>query len=67
VRSVLIAEYLSLATRDEDPGVLLKALGDVAKPWFETIATIMRGLIVGFSVESRLAMRAKKARKSKAA
>ena len=26
-----IAEYLSLAVRDENPGVLLKALGDVAK------------------------------------
>jgi probable addiction module antidote protein len=26
-----IAEYLSLAARDENPGVLLKALGDVAK------------------------------------
>jgi probable addiction module antidote protein len=89
-----IAEYLSLAARDENPGVLLKALGDVAKargmaevakasglgreslyktlapgakPRFETIATIMRALNVGFSVESRLAVRAKKARKLKAA
>ena len=89
-----IAEYLSLAARDENPGVLLKALGDVAKargmaevakasglgreslyktlapgakPRFETIATIMRALNVGFSVESRLAVRAKKARKFKAA
>ena len=26
-----IAEYLSLAARDENPGVLLKALDDVAK------------------------------------
>ncbi len=26
-----ISEYLSLAARDENPGVLLKALGDVAK------------------------------------
>jgi probable addiction module antidote protein len=26
-----IAEYLSLAVRDEKPGVLLKALGDVTK------------------------------------
>lgn len=26
-----IAEYLSLAARDENPGVLLKALGDVAR------------------------------------
>ena len=67
MRSVLIAEYLSLATRDEDPGVLLKALGDVAKPWFETIATIMRALNVGFSVESKLPVRAKKARKLTAA
>jgi probable addiction module antidote protein len=89
-----IAEYLSLAARDEKPGVLLKALGDVAKargvaevakasglgreslyktlapgakPRFETIATIMRALNVGFSVESRLPVRAKKARKLKAA
>ena len=89
-----IAEYLSLAARDENPGVLLKALGDVAKargmaevakasglgreslyktlapgakPRFETIATIMRALNVGFSVESRVAVRAKKARKLKAA
>ena len=81
-----IAEYLSLAARDENPGVLLKALGDVAKargmaevakasglgreslyktlapgakPRFETIATIMRALNVGFSVESRLPARAK--------
>ena len=88
-----IAEYLSLAVRDENPGVLLKALGDVAKargvaevakasglgreslyktlapgakPRFETIATIMRALNVGFSV-SRLPVRAKKARKLKAA
>jgi probable addiction module antidote protein len=76
------------------PGVLLNALGDVAKargmaevakasglgreslyktlapgakPRFETIATIMRALNVGFSVESRLPVRAKKARKLKAA
>jgi probable addiction module antidote protein len=89
-----IAEYLSLAVRDENPGVLLKALGDVAKargmaevakasglgreslyktlapgakPRFETIATIMRALNVGFSVESRLPARAKKARKLRAA
>lgn len=89
-----IAEYLSLAARDENPGVLLKALGDVAKargmaevakasglgreslyktlapgakPRFETIATIMRALNVGFSVESRLPVRAKKARKLTAA
>ena len=89
-----IAEYLSLAARDENPGVLLKALGDVAKargmaevakasglgreslyktpapgakPRFETIATIMRALNVGLLVESRLAVRAKKARKLKAA
>jgi probable addiction module antidote protein len=81
-----IAEYLSLAARDENPGVLLKALGDVAKargmaevakasglgreslyktlapgakPRFETIATIMRALNVGFSVESRLPVRVK--------
>jgi probable addiction module antidote protein len=85
-----ISEYLSLAARDENPGVLLKALGDVAKargiaevakasglgreslyktlapgakPRFETIATIMRALNVGFSVESRLPVRAKKARR----
>ena len=89
-----IAEYLSLAARDENPGVLLKVLGDVAKvrgmaevakasglgreslyktlapgakPRFETIATIMRALNVGFSVESRLPVRAKKAHKLKAA
>src|SRR3954454_14223494 len=89
-----IAEYLSLAARDENPGVLLKALGDVAKargmaevakasglgreslyktlapgakPRFETIATIMRALNVGFSIESRLPVRAKKARKLTAA
>jgi len=89
-----IAEYLSLAARDENPGVLLKALGDVAKargmaevakasglgreslyktlapgakPRFETIATIMRALNVGFSVESRLPVRAKRARKLTAA
>jgi probable addiction module antidote protein len=89
-----IAEYLSLAARDENPGVLLKALGDVAKargmagvakasglgreslyktlapgakPRFETIATIMRALNVGFSVESRLPVRAKKSRRLKAA
>ena len=81
-----IAEYLSLAARDENPGILLKALGDVArargmaevakasglgreslyktlapgaKARFETIATIMRALNVGFSVESRLPVRAK--------
>ena len=85
-----IAEYLSLAARDENPGVLLKALGDVAKargmaevakasglgreslyktlapgakPRFETIATIMRALNVGFSVESRVPARARKARR----
>ena len=85
-----IAEYLSLAALDENPDVLLKALGDVAKargmakvakasglgreslyktlapgakPRFETIATIMRALNVGFSVKSRLPVRAKKARK----
>ena len=85
-----IAEYLSLAARDENPGVLLKALGDVAKargmagvanasglgreslyktlapgakPRFETIATIMRALNVGFSVESRSPARAKKTRR----
>ena len=79
-----ISEYLSLAARDENPGVLLKALGDVAKargmaevakasglgreslyktlapgakPRFETIATIMRALNVGFSVESRVRIR----------
>ena len=89
-----IAEYLSLAARDENPGVLLKALGDVAKargmaevakasglgreslyktlapgakPRFETIATIMRALNVGFAVESRLPVRAKKVRKLSAA
>jgi probable addiction module antidote protein len=89
-----VAEYLSLAVRDENPGVLLKALGDVArargmaevakasglgreslyktlapgaKPRFETIATIMRALNVGFSIESRLPVRAKKARKLTAA
>lgn len=89
-----IAEYLSLAVRHENPGVLLKALGDVAKargmaeiakasglgreslyktlapgakPRFETIAAIMRALNVGFSVESRLPVRAKKARKLTAA
>jgi probable addiction module antidote protein len=89
-----IAEYLSLAARDEDSGVLLKALGDVAKargmaevakasglgreslyktlapgakPRFETIATIMRALNVGFSIESRLPVRAKKARRLTAA
>ena len=89
-----IAEYLSLAARDENPGVLLKALGDVAKargmtevakasglgreslyktlapgakPRFETIATIMRAMNVGFSVESRLPARAKNARRVKAA
>ena len=86
-----IAEYLSLAAHDENPGVLLKALGDVAKargmaevakasglgreslyktlapgskPRFETIATIMRALNVGFSV-SRLPARAKKVRAKK--
>jgi probable addiction module antidote protein len=89
-----IAEYLSLAVRDENPGVLLKALGDVAKargmaevakasglgreslyktlapgakPRFETIATIMRALNVGFSVESRVSGRAKNVRRVKAA
>jgi probable addiction module antidote protein len=89
-----VAEYLSLAARDENPGILLKALGDVAKargmaevakasglgreslyktlapgakPRFETIATIMRALNVGFSIESRLPVRAKKARKLTAA
>ena len=89
-----IAEYLSLAARDENAGVLLKALGDVAKvrgmaevakasglgreslyktlapgakPRFETIATIMRALNVGFSVESRLPVRARKGRKLRAA
>lgn len=89
-----IAEYLSLAARDENPGVLLKALADVAKargmaevakasglgreslyktlapgakPRFETIATIMRALNVGFSVESRLPARAKKGGRMRAA
>jgi probable addiction module antidote protein len=46
---------------------LYKTLAPGAKPRFETIATIMRALNVGFSVESRLAVRAKKARKLKAA
>ena len=89
-----VAGYLSLAVRDENPGVLLKALGDVAKargmaevakasglgreslyktlapgakPRFETIAIIMRALNVGLSIESRLLVRAKKARKLTAA
>src|SRR5438552_1404949 len=89
-----IAEYLSLAVRDENPGVLLKALGDVAKargmaevakasglgreslyntlapgakPRFETIASIMRALNVGFSIESRLPVRTKRPRKLTAA
>lgn len=89
-----IAEYLSLAARDENPGVLLKALGDVAKargmaevakasglgreslyktlapgakPRFETVATIMRALNVGFSIESKVPARAKNARRGKAA
>jgi probable addiction module antidote protein len=89
-----IVEYLSLAARDENPGVLLKALGDVAKargmaevakasglgreslyktlapgakPRFETIATIMRAMNVGFSIESRLPVRAKNTRRVKAA
>jgi hypothetical protein len=38
-----------------------------AKPRFETIAAIMRALNVGLLVESRLPVRAKKARKLKAA
>lgn len=42
---------------------LYKTLAPGAKPRFETIATIMRALNVGFSVESRLPVRAKKARK----
>ncbi len=46
---------------------LYKTLAPGAKPRFETIATIMRALNVGFSVESRLPMPAKKARKLKAA
>ena len=46
---------------------LYKTLAPGAKPRFETIATIMRALNVGFSVESRLPVRAKKARKLKAA
>jgi probable addiction module antidote protein len=89
-----IAEYLSLAVRDENPGVLLKALGDVAKargmaevakaaglgreslyktlapgakPRFETIATIMRALNVGFSIETRPPARAKRSRRKVAA
>ena len=89
-----IAEYLSLAARDENVGVLLKALGDVAKargmaevakasglgreslyktlapgakPRFETIASIMRALNVGFSVESRVPVRAKNTRRVKGA
>jgi probable addiction module antidote protein len=45
---------------------LYKTLAPGAKPRFETIATIMRALNVGFSV-SRLPVRAKKARKLKAA
>jgi hypothetical protein len=40
-----------------------KTLAPGAKPRFETIATIMRALNVGFSVESRLPVRAKKARR----
>jgi probable addiction module antidote protein len=46
---------------------LYKTLAPGAKPRFETIATIMWALNVGFSVESKLAVRVKKARKSKAA
>ena len=37
-----ISEYLSLAARDENPGVLLKALGDVAKA--RGIAEVMKRL-----------------------
>jgi probable addiction module antidote protein len=46
---------------------LYKTLAPGAKPRFETIATIMRALNVGFSVESRLPARAKNARRVKAA
>jgi hypothetical protein len=46
---------------------LYKTLAPGAKPRFETVATIMRALNVGFSVESRMPVRAKKARKLKAA
>ena len=45
---------------------LYKTLAPGAKPRFETIATIMRALNVGFSIE-RLQVGAKKARKLKAA
>jgi probable addiction module antidote protein len=75
-----IAEYLSLADRDENSAVLLKALGDAAKARgmaeiakasglgreslyktlapgaklrFETIATIMKALNPGFTIERR--------------
>jgi DNA-binding phage protein len=50
---------------------LYKTLAPGSKPRFETIATIMRALNVGFSVSRLLArakkVRAKKARKLKAA
>lgn len=86
----VIAEYLSAATRDANPDVLLKALSDVAKargmasvakdsglgreslykalapgakPRFETIASVMRALNVGFAVEARQAKPVRKARK----
>jgi DNA-binding phage protein len=42
------------------------ALAPGAKPRFETIATIMRALNAGFSVESRVSVRAKNARRVKA-
>lgn len=46
---------------------LYKTLAPGAKPRFETIATIMRALNVGLPVESRVPVRAKKARKLTAA
>jgi DNA-binding phage protein len=55
-------EQVALCSR-----LLYKTLAPGAKPRFETIATIMRAMNVGFAVESRLPVRTKKARKLKAA
>ena len=66
-----VARAKGMAQVARDAGLgresLYKSLAPGAKPRFETIATIMRAMNVGFSVESRLPVQAKKVRKLKAA
>lgn len=49
----VIAEYLSSAAQDDNPDLLLKALGDVAKARFETIAAVLKALKVKIEVAAR--------------